>query len=132
MTVMVMLSEITHGKKETFGGYIDQFTEEVVVVGGLDKSLMWWIFEKSFKPNCVFQEKLGCKEANNMKDFFSRAQSYIIYGENIVADGGSWVPRNTVPGGPYEKDFRWSKEESKHSPTQVLTHIFSWMCQHEI
>ena len=40
MTVMVMLSEIMHGNKETFGGYIDQFTEEVVVVGGLDKSLM--------------------------------------------------------------------------------------------
>lgn len=93
---MVALSGVTQGKKETLRAYFDWFTKVVVAIEGTNESLQCLIFEKGLWPDNTFWEKLGHKEAYNLKDLLSRAQSYIDYEDKLLTDGGNRGLR--IPG----------------------------------
>lgn len=75
LTTMVGLSGITQGKKETLHIYIECFT---------NLSLKCWIFEKCLRLDCAFWEKIGRKEAHNLKDLLSKVRSCINYEELVI------------------------------------------------
>ena len=53
--------------------YIDRFTKVVVKVEGSDESLKFYIFKNGLRKDIAFRDKLGHKEAYNLKEFFNRA-----------------------------------------------------------
>ncbi|KAI5440599.1 hypothetical protein KIW84_010181 [Lathyrus oleraceus] len=61
-TIMVALSGVTQGKKETLRAYFDRFTKVVVAIEGTNESLKCLIFEKGLRPDNTFQEKLITKK----------------------------------------------------------------------
>lgn len=89
---MVALSGVSKGKQETISAYIYRFTKVVVVIKGTDESLKCfkcWIFKKGLRPDNIFWEMLGSKEAYNLKDLLSMDHPYIKYEEKVLADGGN-------------------------------------------
>lgn len=88
-TTIVVLRRVTQGKKETLHSYINRFTKVGVIFGGSTESLKCWIFEKCLRSDCKFWEKLGLKEARNLKDLVSREQPYINYEEKFVVERDS-------------------------------------------
>lgn len=51
---MVVLSGITHNKKEALREYIDLFRKLEVEVGGTYNKIKCWIFNKGLRSNYMF------------------------------------------------------------------------------
>lgn len=65
LTTMALLSGITHRNKETLCEYINRFNKVKLALGDTYDKLKCWIFEMRLIPNCMFQEKLGLREAHS-------------------------------------------------------------------
>lgn len=82
-------------------------------MGGSDESLKCLIFERGLRWDFLFQENLGCKEADNLKFLLIRAYVYINYEEKLLAvrtNGGSENIRSSQPS---EIDTSMPNEESE-------------------
>lgn len=94
---------------------IDRFTNVEVAVGGSDESLNLWIFKKEIRLNYTFWQRLGCKEAYNLKNLLSRVQPYINYEEKLLASGGNRGLGNFKTNQTSKKYFGRLREEHKQS-----------------
>lgn len=92
------------------------FQQGAIDVGGSDDSLKCWDFVKGLKLNYASWEKLGRKEARNLKDLLSMVHPYINYEETLVANNGGRALGNAGPSRLSNKYLRWSKEGNECKP----------------
>lgn len=71
---------------------------------------------KGLKLNYASWEKLGRKEARNLKDLLSMVHPYINYEETLVANNGSRALGNTGPSRLSNKYLRRSKKGNECKP----------------
>lgn len=89
---MVILSEVSQGKKENIQAHIDRFTKAAVSMGRTDENLKCWIFKTGRQPNNIFIENLGYQEALSPNNMLRKDQAYVKYEEKLLADGGGkWL-----------------------------------------